>query len=206
VVKPQTFYPLTLKKQSLSEGLNDCFFFPLPLGEGTSSLENHGSTAVKTSSIRFAARHSVVMGAVLLSLFTATPGFAAPQGSGGGQQGGAAAAQPAPGAGQSAPLGVDDRPYDAQLMRLAELLGSVHYLRELCGGNDGQAWRNQMKELVTSEGSTALRRARLVEGFNKGYRGYGRTYRSCTQPAMTAIGHFMEQGASMAEGLAEQNK
>jgi uncharacterized protein (TIGR02301 family) len=145
------------------------------------------------------------MGAVLLSLCTTQPGAATPQGSGGGQ-GGAAAIQQAPAAGQSALASPDDRPYDAQLMRLAELLGSVHYLRELCGGNDGQAWRSQMKELVASEGATALRRARLVESFNKGYRSYGRTYRSCTQPALTAIGHFMEQGATVAESLAEQNK
>jgi uncharacterized protein (TIGR02301 family) len=173
--------------------------------------ENHGSTAVKTSSIRFAGKHNVVMTAVLLAavlsgLFMAPESFAAPQGSGGGQQGGSAPAQQAPAAGQSGPMGVDDRPYDAQLMRLAELLGSVHYLRELCGGNDGQAWRSQMKELVASEGSTALRRARLVESFNKGYRSYARTYRSCTQPALTAIGHFMEQGATVAESLADQNK
>jgi uncharacterized protein (TIGR02301 family) len=142
----------------------------------------------------------------LLGLSVSRPGFAIPSG----QAGGAGAIQQVPTAAapspQSAPMGVDDRPYDAQLMRLAELLGSVHYLRELCGGNDGQTWRNQMKELVQSEGSTALRRARLVESFNKGYRSYARTYRSCTQPAQTAIGHFLEQGAAVADALAEQNK
>jgi uncharacterized protein (TIGR02301 family) len=133
----------------------------------------------------------------LLSLCWPPPGVAAPQGGSGGRQGGAA--HPTLG-------GVDERPYDVQLARLAELLGSVHYLRELCGGNDGQTWRKQMKELVSSEGTTALRRARLVESFNKGYRSYARTYRSCTRPAVTAIGHFMEQGAALAHDLAERNK
>jgi len=98
------------------------------------------------------------------------------------------------------------RPYDQQIYRLSELLGSVHYLRELCGGEEGQLWRNQMRELVSAEGTTALRRARLVDSFNKGYRGYARTYRTCTKPALVAIERFMEQGASIADGLIEGNR
>ena len=33
----------------------------------------------------------------------------------------------------SAQLTSDDRPYDNKLLRLSEILGAVHYLRELCG-------------------------------------------------------------------------
>ena len=62
----------------------------------------------------------------------------------------------------------------------AEILGVVHYLRELCGAQEGQLWREQMKEIVKNEGSTAVRRAKLVNSFNDGYRGYRRTYRTCT--------------------------
>lgn len=98
------------------------------------------------------------------------------------------------------------KPYDQQVFQLAELLGAVHYLRELCGGGDGQSWRNQMRELVSAEGTTALRRARLVDSFNKGYRGYARTYRSCTKPALQAIERFMEQGASIADGMIQSNR
>ncbi len=64
----------------------------------------------------------------------------------------------------------DDRPYDTQLFRLAEILGTLHYLRELCGANEGQVWREHMRELAASEGTSALRRAKLVESFNRGYR------------------------------------
>jgi uncharacterized protein (TIGR02301 family) len=98
------------------------------------------------------------------------------------------------------------KPYDQQIYQLAELIGAVHYLRELCGAEEGQAWRNQMRELVSAEGTTALRRARLVESFNKGYRGYARTYRTCTKPALVAIDRFMEQGASIADGLIQSNR
>ncbi len=100
----------------------------------------------------------------------------------------------------------DARPYDAQIYRLSEILGAVHYLRELCGADEGQVWRNQMRDLVNAEGTSALRRARLVDSFNKGYRGYARTYRTCTKPAVLAINRFMEQGTSIAQALIEDHR
>ena len=33
----------------------------------------------------------------------------------------------------------DTKPYDEKLIRLAEILGSIHFLRELCSNEDGQA-------------------------------------------------------------------
>lgn len=100
----------------------------------------------------------------------------------------------------------DARPYDAQIYRLSEILGAIHYLRELCNANEGQAWRNQMRRLLEAEGTSALRRAKLVDSFNKGYRGYARTYRTCTRPALLAIERFMNQGASIVTALAENNR
>ncbi|MBC8050298.1 MAG: TIGR02301 family protein [Chitinophagales bacterium] len=100
----------------------------------------------------------------------------------------------------------EERPYDAQILRLAEILGAIHYLRELCGQNDGQNWRDQMRELTNAEGSSALRKARLVENFNKGYRGYSRTYRACNRSAIVAINRFIEQGAAITSVLIQDNK
>src|SRR4029450_11492114 len=95
----------------------------------------------------------------------------------------------------------DSKPYDERLMRLSEILGAVHYLRELCGANDGQVWRDRMKELMDAEGSTALRRAKLTRSFNSGYRSYSRTYNSCTPSAQTAINRFLAEGSEIADGL-----
>ena len=103
----------------------------------------------------------------------------------------------------SAPPPPDDRPYDNKLLRLAEILGAVHYLRELCGAQEGQLWREQMLEIVKYEGTTAVRRAKLVNSFNDGYRGYRRTYRSCTTSASLAITRFSEEGAQIASVLAK---
>ncbi len=104
-------------------------------------------------------------------------------------------------AGQAAVVAPDSRPYDERLMRLSEILGAVHYLRELCGSTDGQAWRDRMKELMDAEGSTALRRAKLTRSFNNGYRSYSRTYNSCTPSALTAINRFLAEGVEIAEAL-----
>jgi uncharacterized protein (TIGR02301 family) len=103
----------------------------------------------------------------------------------------------------SVPPPPDDRPYDAKLLRLAEILGAVHYLRELCGAQEGQLWRDQMKEILKNEGSTAVRRAKLVNSFNDGYRGYRRTYRSCTSSATLAVTRFSTEGAQIAVALAK---
>ncbi len=105
-----------------------------------------------------------------------------------------------------AQLNQDDRPYDDKLLRLSEILGAIHYLRELCGAAEGQVWRKQMQVIIESEGTTAIRRAKLVKGFNKGYRGYRRTYRSCTEPAKTAIDLFMDEGAALTDLILKENE
>jgi uncharacterized protein (TIGR02301 family) len=98
--------------------------------------------------------------------------------------------------------GGDIKPYDDRLARLAELLGAIHYLRELCLANDGQKWRDRMAALLQSEGGSPQRRARLSRAFNQGYRSYSRTYLSCTPSAQETIARFVAEGADLSETLA----
>ncbi|MEE9587894.1 MAG: TIGR02301 family protein [Hyphomicrobiaceae bacterium] len=95
----------------------------------------------------------------------------------------------------------DVRPYDDELFRLSEILGSIHYLRELCGAKEGQLWREEMQGLLKTEGTSASRRIKLVRSFNKGYRNYRRTYRSCTRSAKTAVDRFLVEGTELAETM-----
>jgi uncharacterized protein (TIGR02301 family) len=113
-----------------------------------------------------------------------------------------AMATAAPAQAQQGPTS-DTRPYDDKLMRLSEILGAVHYLRELCGANDGQMWRDRMRELMDTEGSSALRRAKLTRSFNNGYRSYSRTYGACSPSAQTAIARFLTEGAEIADTLVK---
>ena len=105
--------------------------------------------------------------------------------------------------GKDAAQNEDARPYDKELFQLGEVLGAVHYLRALCGGDEGQKWRDQMRGLVDAEGVSALRRAKLVRSFNKGYRGYGRTYRRCTALARRSIDRLMKEGRTLAKRILD---
>ena len=95
----------------------------------------------------------------------------------------------------------DNKPYDDRLLRLSEILGAVHYLRELCGAEEGQQWRERMSELVQAEGYSALRKAKLTRSFNKGYQSYSRTYNTCSPSAQNAINRFLAEGATIADTL-----
>jgi uncharacterized protein (TIGR02301 family) len=108
-----------------------------------------------------------------------------------------------PGIAQTQPLPGDTKPYDDKLIRLAEILGAVHYLRELCGQGDKQQWRDRMREILEGDGGSALRKAMLTRSFNNGYRSYGRTYQSCTPSAQTAIGRFLAEGAQIADAMVK---
>jgi uncharacterized protein (TIGR02301 family) len=98
----------------------------------------------------------------------------------------------------------DAKPYDDQLMRLSEILGAVHYLRELCSANDGQLWRDHMRTFIDAETASAQRKARITRSFNQGYRNYSRTYTTCTPSAQTAIDRFMTEAVEISEGLADK--
>lgn len=97
----------------------------------------------------------------------------------------------------------DGKPYDDKIVRLSEILGAVHYLRELCGANDGQSWRERMKELMDAEGSSALRRALLTRSFNQGYESFSRTYKTCTPSAQTTINRYLTEGTQISEALVK---
>jgi uncharacterized protein (TIGR02301 family) len=88
--------------------------------------------------------------------------------------------------------------FEADLSRLAEILGALHYLRNVCGANEGQKWREQMQALIDTEGQTGDRKAKLVASFNQGYRGFQQTYRTCTPAADLAIRRYLAEGAKIA--------
>jgi len=92
-------------------------------------------------------------------------------------------------------------PYDRDLQRLAEILGALHYLRGICNSREGQKWRQQMEALVEAEAPTGDRRQRMVASFNRGYRGFQQTYRSCTPAADIAIRRYLDEGARISRDI-----
>lgn len=92
-------------------------------------------------------------------------------------------------------------PYDGDLMRLSEILGALHYLRTLCGANEGNKWRDQMQALLTAETPSGDRRDKLVANFNNGYRSFQRTYRSCTPAAGVVVRRYLDEGAKISREI-----
>lgn len=92
-------------------------------------------------------------------------------------------------------------PFDGDLQRLAEILGTLHYLRGICGTNEGAKWRNEMQSLIDAETPSGDRRARMIAGFNRGYNGFQQTYRTCTPAASIAIRRYIEEGSKISRDL-----
>jgi len=99
------------------------------------------------------------------------------------------------------PARAAESPFEGQLLRLAEILGSLHYLRNLCGEN-GQDWRGRMEALLEAENPDETRRARFVASFNRGYRSFETTYATCTDSAIEAIGRYMREGEALTRDTA----
>jgi uncharacterized protein (TIGR02301 family) len=93
-------------------------------------------------------------------------------------------------------------PFDGDLLRLAEILGALHYLRGICGANEGQKWRNEMQALLDAEAAAGTeRRNRLTVSFNRGFRGFQQTYRTCTPAADVAIRRYLEEGSKISRDI-----
>lgn len=92
-------------------------------------------------------------------------------------------------------------PFDGDLQRLSEILGTLHYLRGICGTNEGPKWRNEMQALIDAETPSGDRRARMIAGFNRGYNGFQQTYRTCTPAATVAIRRYIEEGSKISRDL-----
>ena len=102
-----------------------------------------------------------------------------------------------------APAHAAEAPFEPGLMRLAEVLGSLHFLRNLCG-EKGDQWRVEMEKLLESENPAPDRRARFIASFNRGYRSFSGTYTQCTPSATAAIARYMKEGETLSRDIASR--
>lgn len=96
-------------------------------------------------------------------------------------------------------------PYATDLERLAEILGSLQFLAEICDDSP-TGWHQQMDELLgqTDPDTDAEWRARLTDRFNLGYSSFAAVYRSCTAAAMSAVARYRLAGAQIAGDIATE--
>ncbi|PWL18191.1 TIGR02301 family protein [Falsochrobactrum shanghaiense] len=97
-------------------------------------------------------------------------------------------------------LSAQDAPYDGKLLRVAEVLGSLHYLRNLCG-ETGSEWRDRMDAIIAAENPSEAEKLQLVSSFNYGYRVFSDNYTRCTPSALAAIDRYMKEGESLSNEI-----
>lgn len=93
-------------------------------------------------------------------------------------------------------------PYDKELLRLSEVVGSLAFLRSLCAAPDADEWSKRMQALIESEGTSPGRRERLAGAYNRGYRAFALTYRTCTPSAEEATARYVKEGETLSRDLA----
>jgi len=93
--------------------------------------------------------------------------------------------------------------YDIKLTRLAEILGSLHYLRNLCGETSMQ-WRNRMNQIIEAEKPNESRKARFYAAFNNAYNALSERYYECTPAAAEAIKRYGKEGATLSQDLVNR--
>lgn len=102
---------------------------------------------------------------------------------------------------QTLPPAPPPPPYEDQLLRLSEILGSIHYLRYLCDHDEKETWREQMGALLDAEQPDEVRRARMIDRFNRGYEGFRSVYRTCTAAAAESADRYLQEGAKIAADI-----
>ena len=96
------------------------------------------------------------------------------------------------------------KPYEEQMSRLAEVLGSLHFLRRLCNADEGPRWRVAMAELLEAEQPSDARRTALTARFNRGYGAFSRSYTTCTPAAVRAAELYRTEGLRLASQIVSR--
>jgi uncharacterized protein (TIGR02301 family) len=93
-----------------------------------------------------------------------------------------------------------DPPYQRQMERLAEIMGSLYFLQPLCQSGTTD-WRDQMADLIDLDEPDEDRRQRLAGAFNGGYTAFARFHRACTPAAKEALARLLVEAERTARDI-----
>ena len=94
-----------------------------------------------------------------------------------------------------------DPPYQAEMERLSEILGSLYFLNPLCKPSASSDWRGEMADLIALDEPDDDRKQRLTGAFNAGYEAYARLYRVCTVSAEQAMSRLLVEAEKTARDI-----
>jgi uncharacterized protein (TIGR02301 family) len=92
--------------------------------------------------------------------------------------------------------------YEPELLRLAEILGTLGYMTELCAQPDSDTWPRRIAQLIEAEGTTVQRKERLAGAYNRGYVGHQPAHRICTDRSRIVIDRMIAQGQKLTREIA----
>lgn len=99
---------------------------------------------------------------------------------------------------------VSPPPYQADVLRLSEVLGAAAYLDGLCGGPAATDWRGKMAALLDAQGLNGPARRPYVEAFNRGQRTFATAHRSCTAASRGVLERYFAEGAQLSERIGQR--
>lgn len=105
---------------------------------------------------------------------------------------------------ETAPEQPGEAAYMQPLGRLAMILGSMHFLRKLCGDPQAEIWRQKMQELIAAQEPAEPEKKQLIASFNNGYRTFAATYRSCTSAARIAVNRYQTEASALAREIGSR--
>ena len=94
-----------------------------------------------------------------------------------------------------------DPPYETEMERLSEILGSLYFLAPLCKPADTADWRAEMGDLIALDQPDEDRKQRLTGAFNAGFTAYARLYRACTVSASEALTRLLLEAEKTAREI-----
>lgn len=98
------------------------------------------------------------------------------------------------------PVGAIDPPYQDEMQRLLEIMGSLYFLEPLCGEATAD-WRAEAADLVSLDAPDPDREQRLYGAFNEGYEAYARLHRYCTLAAREAMLRLFDEAQTKAQDI-----
>ena len=93
-----------------------------------------------------------------------------------------------------------DPPYQADMERLAHIMGALYHLDHICL-QSGQDWRNDFADLMELDEVDDDRRVKLVAAFNQGYSDYSRLHIKCTTNARELLQRFALEGEKISRNI-----
>jgi uncharacterized protein (TIGR02301 family) len=114
----------------------------------------------------------------------------------------AAKPPPTPPTPTPSPSRAEAPPYEADLLRLTELMGALAYLRDLCHDGDGAGFRNEIAHLIAADPRPQEEKDELAGSFNRGFDSYRLSYRICTSNARATIAAYLAESQRLARAVA----